>query len=62
MGGLYENVNYTARVMNMAILLVYKANEVGKREVVALEPMLEESKGNNKQLHGGLACDQGMLE
>lgn len=47
---LYEKVRYGGRVVSMAILLVCGVNEEGKREVLALEPMLEESKENNRQL------------
>ena len=47
---LYEKVRYGGRVVSMAILLVCGVNEEGKREVLALEPMLEESKESYRQL------------
>ncbi len=47
---LYERVRYGGRVVSMAILLVCGVNEEGKREVLALEPMLEESKESYRQL------------
>lgn len=47
---LYEKVRYGSRVVSMAILLVCGMNEEGKREVLAIEPMLEESRESYKQL------------
>jgi transposase-like protein len=47
---LYEKVRYGGRVVSMAILLVCGVNEEGKREVLAIEPMLEESKESYRQL------------
>ncbi len=47
---LYEKVRYGGRVVSMAILLVCGVNEEGKREVLAIEPMLEESRESYKQL------------
>lgn len=47
---LYEKVRYGSRVVSMAILLVCGVNEEGKREVLAIEPMLEESRESYKQL------------
>jgi len=40
---MYEKVRYDGRVISMAIQVVCGVNEEGKREVVAIEPMLEES-------------------
>ena len=51
---LYEKVRYAGRVVSMAILLVCGVNNEGRREVLALEPMLEESKESYKQLFEGL--------
>ena len=51
---LYEKVRYAGRVVSMAILLVCGVNEEGKREVLALEPMLEESKESYRQLFESL--------
>ena len=47
---LYEKVRYAGRVVSMAILLVCGVNDEGKREVLAIEPMLEESKESYRQL------------
>lgn len=47
---LYEKVRYGGRVVSMAILLVCGVSSEGKREVLAIEPMLEESKGSYSQL------------
>ena len=51
---LYEKVRYGGRVVSMAILLVCGVNGEGKREVLALEPMLEESKESYRQMLEGL--------
>jgi putative transposase len=40
---LYEKVRYSGRVVSMAILVVCGVNESGQREILAIEPMLEES-------------------
>lgn len=40
---LYEKVREHGRVISMAILVVYAVNTAGKREVLAVEPMYEES-------------------
>ncbi|MPM66397.1 IS256 family transposase ISDha1 [bioreactor metagenome] len=47
---LYEKVRYGERVVSMAILLVCGVSEEGKREVLAIEPMLEESRESYRQL------------
>ena len=47
---LYEKVRYAGHVVSMAILLVCGVSAEGKREVLAIEPMLEESKESYKQL------------
>lgn len=47
---LYEKIRYTNRIVSMAILLVCGVSEEGKREVLAIEPMLEESRESYKQL------------
>lgn len=49
---LYEKVRYSGCVVSMAILLVCGVNEEGRREVLEIEPMLEESKESYKQLFG----------
>ena len=47
---LYEKVRFNERVVSMAILIVCGVNTQGKREVLAVEPMLEESTDSYKQL------------
>jgi transposase-like protein len=51
---LYEKVRFDGRVVSMAILLVCGVNEVGTREVLAIEPMLEESRESYSQLFAKL--------
>ncbi len=51
---LYEKIWYDGRVVSMAILIVCGVDEHGKREVLAIEPMLEESKESYKQLFESL--------
>jgi len=51
---LYEKVRVDGRVASMAILIVCDVNEQGHREVLAVEPMLEESKESYSQLFGSL--------
>jgi putative transposase len=40
---MYEKVRYGGRVISMAIQVVCGVNQEGRREVLAIEPMLEES-------------------
>lgn len=47
---LYEKVRFNGRVISMAVLLVCAVNSEGKREVLSIEPMLEESTDSYKQL------------
>ena len=47
---LFEKVRYGGRVLSMAILLVCGVNSEGRREVLAIKPMLEESRESYKQL------------
>ena len=51
---LYEKVRYGGRIVSMAILVVCGVNEKGHREVLAIEPMLEESKTSYHQLFNSL--------
>ena len=51
---LYEKVRYAGRVVSMAIQIVCGVNAQGHREVLAVEPMLEESKDTYQQLFEGL--------
>jgi transposase-like protein len=57
---LYEKVRYGGRVVNMAIQIVCGINAQGRREVLAVEPMLEESKDTYQQLIEGLKA-RGLL-
>ena len=47
---LYEKVRFNGKIISMAILIVCGVNTQGKREVLAVEPMLEESTGSYKHL------------
>lgn len=40
---LYEKVRFDGRVVSMAVLIVCAVNSEGKREVLSIKPMLEES-------------------
>lgn len=51
---LYEKVRYDGRVVSMAILLVCGVDEQGHRQILAIEPMLEESKEAYSQLFRSL--------
>ncbi len=51
---LYEKVRVDGRVVSMAILVVCGVNEQGRREVLAVEPMLEESKESYSQMFESL--------
>lgn len=50
MDAMYEKMRYGRRVISMAIQVVCGENEEGKREVVAIEPMLEESFESDQYL------------
>ena len=56
---LYEKVRYHDQVISMAILVVCGVNVEGHREVIAIEPMLEESTESYKQLFAKLQ-DRGL--
>lgn len=51
---LYEKVRVDGHVVSMAVLVVCGVNEQGRREVLAVEPMLEESKESYSQLFQNL--------
>lgn len=51
---LYEKVRLEGRVVSMAVQVVCGVNEEGKREVLAVEPMLDESKESYSQLFQAL--------
>jgi hypothetical protein len=47
---LYEKVRMDGRVISMAVMAVCGVNEQGHRDVLAVEPMLDESKESYCQL------------
>jgi transposase-like protein len=51
---LYEKVRYDGRVVSMAIQIVCGVSEGGRREVLAIEPMLEESEESYRILFQSL--------
>lgn len=51
---LYEKVRLDGRVVSMAVLVVCGVNEEGRREVLAVEPMLEESEESYSQVFQSL--------
>ena len=51
---LYEKILYNHRVCNMAVLVVCGVNLEGKREVLDVEPMYEESEASYTALLNGL--------
>lgn len=51
---LYEKVRVDSRVVSMAVLVVCGVNEEGRREVLAVEPMLEESEESYSQVFQSL--------
>jgi len=51
---LYEKVRLDGRVISMAVLVVCGVDESGKREILAVEPMLDESKESYCQLFQSL--------
>ena len=44
MDALYEKVRIDARIVSMAVLIVCGGGENGHRNIIAVEPMTEESK------------------
>lgn len=51
---LYEKIRYDGHVVSMAIQVVCGVNEQGTRDVLAIEPMFEESRESYTQLFGKL--------
>ena len=51
---LYEKIRDGHRVVNMAVQVVIGMDLEGKREILAIEPMFEESEATYKTLFGGL--------
>lgn len=56
---LYEKVRYDGRVINMAVQIVCGVNSEGIREIVAVEPMVEESEESYSHLFESLK-DRGL--
>lgn len=51
---VYERIRYDHRIMNMAIGIVCGVNEKGFREIIAIEPMLDESDASYSKLFDSL--------
>ncbi|WP_188699126.1 IS256 family transposase, partial [Pullulanibacillus camelliae] len=51
---LYEKIRYDHRVLNMAVQVVIGIDESGKRDILAIEPMQEESEATYKSLFDNL--------
>lgn len=51
---LYEKVRIDGRIVNMAVLVVCGVDEHGQRDILAVEPMLEESEDTYLLLFRGL--------
>ncbi len=51
---IYEKIRKNGKVVSMAVLVVTGVNEAGKREVLAVEPMWDESEGSYRALFGRL--------
>ena len=56
---LYEKVRSGGRVVSMAVLVVCGVNEEGKRAILAVEPMAEESEASYTEVFRKLK-DRGM--
>lgn len=50
MDALYEKVRVDARIVSMAVLIVCGVNENGHRNIIAVEPMAEESRSSYVRL------------
>lgn len=51
---LYEKIRYGKHVKNMAVLVVIGVDESGHRDILAIEPMQEESEATYKELFENL--------
>lgn len=58
---LYEKIRHEGRVINSAVLVVQGLNSEGKRDVLAIEPMLDESEASWKCLFDKLK-DRGLKD
>ena len=50
MDALYEKVRVDARIVSMAVLIVCGVDENGHRNIIAVEPMAEESRSSYVRL------------
>lgn len=50
MDALYEKVRIDARIVSMAVLIVCGVDENGYRNIIAVEPMAEESRSSYVRL------------
>lgn len=58
---LYEKVREDQKIMSMAVLIVYGITDEGKRDVLAVEPMYQESEATWAQVFQGLKS-RGLTE
>jgi putative transposase len=58
---LYEKIRHEGRVISSAVLVIQGLNSEGKRDVLAIEPMLDESEASWKLLFDKLK-DRGLKE
>lgn len=58
---LYEKIRYGRQVRNMAVLVVIGVGEDGKRDILAIEPMHEESEATYRDLFQSLK-DRGLQD
>lgn len=47
---LYENIRQDGRIISSAVLIIQGLNMAGKREILAIEPMIEESEASWKHV------------
>ena len=59
MDALYEKVRVDARIVSIAVLIVCGVDENGHRNIIAVEPMTEESKSSYGVLFQNLK-DRGL--
>ena len=57
---LYEKVRLDGKTVNMAVLIVCGVDESGRRDIIAVEPMVEESKSSYGILFQNLK-DRGLV-
>ena len=47
---LYEKIRYGQQVQNMAVLMVIGLDDQGRRDILVVEPMLEEAEATYRKL------------